>query len=95
MDTTKEKTHGNYRDTASISQGLKAVMASGKNWDNLNNSQREALEMISVKVSRILSGDANFRNHWDDIEGYAELGGENSKNSLPQVQFDLAKAMGA
>ena len=60
MDTTKEKTHGIYRDTSAISQGLKSVMATGKNWDNLNNSQKDALEMIAVNIGRILSGKIGF-----------------------------------
>lgn len=94
MNAFKEKTHGVYRDTAEMSQNLKNVMGVGKNWESLNNSQREALEMIAVKIARILSGDVNYRDHWDDIEGYAELGGDNSKTSLPQIKLDLAVAMG-
>jgi len=94
MDTTKQKTHGNYRDTANISQTLKGVMATGKNWDVLNNMQRESLEMIAVKIARILSGDQNFRDTWDDIEGYAELGGDNGGMSMPQVSLDITKALG-
>ena len=95
MDTTKQKTHGDYKNTANISQALKGVMAAGKNWDMLKDTQREALELIAMKISRILSGDQNFRDHWDDIEGYAELGGEYSGVSLPQVKLDLVAAMGA
>jgi len=94
MDTTKQKTHGNYKDTAETSQNLKSVMASSKNWASLKDTQREALEMIVVKIARVLSGDANFRDHWDDIEGYAEIGGDYSPNSLPQVTLDLSRALG-
>ena len=95
MDMTKLKTHGDYKNTAAISQSLKTVMISGKNWDMLKDTQREALELIAMKIARILSGDQNFRDHWDDIEGYAELGGEYSGVSLPQVKLDLVAAMGA
>jgi hypothetical protein len=31
------------------------------------------LEMIAHKIARILSGDPNHRDHWEDIAGYAEL----------------------
>jgi len=31
MDTTKQKTHGDYKNTATISQALKGVMLAGKN----------------------------------------------------------------
>jgi hypothetical protein len=94
MDTTKQKTHGNYRDTANISQNMKSVMSTGRNWSVLRDTQREALELIAMKIARILSGDHNFRDHWDDIEGYAELGGDNSGVSLPQINLDLTKALG-
>jgi hypothetical protein len=36
-------------------------------------SQREALEMIAHKISRILAGDPHFADHWTDISGYARL----------------------
>jgi hypothetical protein len=95
MDTTKTKTHGNFKDTASTSQNIKSVMMTGNNWERLSDSQREALEMIAVKIGRILSGDHNFRDHWDDIEGYAELGGDSGKVSMPQVTLDIGRAIGA
>jgi hypothetical protein len=90
---TREKTHGNYRDNASLSQSTKDVWRSGKNWDKLNDGQKEALEMVALKVSRILSGDKDFRDHWDDIEGYAKLGGQAGQANMPTVTLDLTKAM--
>jgi hypothetical protein len=94
MDMVKMKTHGDFKNTAETSQNLKSVMMTGHNWGRLNDIQRESLEMIAMKIGRILSGDHNFRDHWDDIEGYAELGGMHSTVSMPQVTLDLTKAMG-
>lgn len=31
----------------------------------------EALDMIAVKVSRIVTGDPTYLDNWDDIAGYA------------------------
>jgi hypothetical protein len=42
-------------------------------WKRLSVGQREALEMIAHKIARILSGDPNHKDHWEDIAGYAEL----------------------
>ena len=89
----REKTHGNYRDNATMSQGLKDVMRGGKNWNTLNDMQRESLEMIAMKLGRILTGDAGFRDHWDDIGGYAQLASSNASPSMPQVSLDLTQAM--
>ena len=89
----REKTHGNFRDNATMSQGLKDVMRGGKNWNALNDMQRESLEMIAVKLGRILTGDAGFRDHWDDIGGYAQLASSNASPSMPQVKVDLTQAL--
>lgn len=73
----REKTHGDYAVHAAITQGLKMVMrrdALEEKWRwELDNSQREALEMIAHKIGRILAGDPNHADHWDDIAGYAKL----------------------
>lgn len=66
-------THGDFTDHAEITQGIKYVMAGARNWDRLTAVQRETLEMVAHKVGRILAGDPNFKDHWDDIEGYVRL----------------------
>jgi hypothetical protein len=37
---------------------------------------KEALDMIALKLSRILSGQANFKDHWLDLSGYSLLAAE-------------------
>ena len=72
----REKTHGSFEQTARLSQVLKMTFESdGTNYPS-NMVHREALDMIALKLSRILSGQANFKDHWDDIAGYAKLGSE-------------------
>ena len=66
------KTHGDWLEQSALSQRFKAlVYEHGK---GLHPYQLEALDMISVKIARILSGDAGEIDHWDDIQGYAHLG---------------------
>jgi hypothetical protein len=48
-------------------------MRQSSGWDHLGNEHAEALEMIAMKIARILSGNPNFADHWEDIEGYARL----------------------
>jgi len=36
----------------------------------------EALEMICLKMARLVCGDSNNRDSWHDIEGYARLAGD-------------------
>jgi len=66
-------THGHYPEHAQISQDLKLTMTHARNWNMLTAPQREALEMIAHKIGRILAGDPNYNDHWDDTAGYATL----------------------
>ena len=69
----RETTHGPFMLTAFKAQQLKNVMAGGKHWNDLDDIQREALQMIASKIARILSGNFNEIDHWRDIAGYANL----------------------
>lgn len=69
----REKTHGAFMAVACKAQQIKDAMQGGKNWDELDDMQREALQMIASKIARILAGDHNEIDHWRDISGYSEL----------------------
>lgn len=71
----RQKTHGNFADNARISQKLKSLFGYHGNPD-FSDVHKEALDMIALKISRILSGQAAIKDHWDDIAGYAKLGAE-------------------
>lgn len=66
----RELTHGKFKDQARIAQGLKFELG---DLLNLTPTQREALEMITHKIARIVAGNPNCKDHWDDIAGYALL----------------------
>ncbi len=66
-------THGLFKLTAGLSQELKSAMCVSEN-GNMPPEQREALEMIAVKMARICCGDSHHADHWDDIAGFARLG---------------------
>ena len=40
---------------------------------DLEPDQREALEMLALKIARILNGDPNYADSWHDVAGYATL----------------------
>ena len=68
----RQKTHGDFKTHAQISQELKAVLWK-YDYQNLSPEQCESLEMIAHKIARILNGNANHVDHWHDIAGYATL----------------------
>lgn len=69
----RAKTHGEYANHAECTQALKKLMASYFNWPKLSDCQKETLEMIAHKIGRILTGNPDINDHWDDIAGYAKL----------------------
>lgn len=79
-DILKERarTHGNFRIQAHNSQLLKEHLFN-KLWLDpeapveLNDTIKEALEMILVKLSRISCGNPYEVDHYKDIAGYASL----------------------
>lgn len=66
-------THGDYDKMTHCIQGIKTAMRCGTGWSNLNAGQKEALELIATKIGRIVEGDSNCRDHWQDIIGYSQL----------------------
>ena len=74
-DTLKARGHkyGKYAMQSYYSQRLKALLRGPKGWEELSSYQKESLEMIAVKISRILNGDPNHADSWHDIAGYAKL----------------------
>jgi hypothetical protein len=79
----RKATHGDFKNTAFISQRLKSVIMAGENYDGLHARQREALDMICSKIGRIVSGDPNHKDHWEDIAGYAKLADGEKRLSNP------------
>lgn len=70
----RQKTHGNFQDHADITQELKGVLKRNPDLvQKLTVTQTESIEMIFHKIGRILAGNPNFKDHWDDIAGYAQL----------------------
>lgn len=69
----RKKTHGDYATWADLNQRLKADMRNSPNWENLSSTQKETLEMVQHKVSRVLCGDQDAADHWHDIAGYSTL----------------------
>jgi hypothetical protein len=66
-------THGEYHVQSNCSQNIADAMRSGLNWDNLPAYAKQALEMVAVKLGRILSGDWTYADHWHDLAGYPQL----------------------
>lgn len=68
-------THGDWSRQAQLAQSLKSAIDHAQlPVRTLSKGQREAIDMICVKLSRIVVGNPNEPDHWADIQGYARLG---------------------
>jgi len=83
------KTHGAFEDHASATQRLTSAFyrehskRQARNQPPLSDTQREAAEMILHKLGRIVAGDPNFADHWDDIAGYAVIANRTKATDTP------------
>lgn len=69
----REPTYGNFAHRSRIAMGIKNAMMLADGWSRLTDAQKQALQTIADKVSRILNGDPNHLDSWHDIGGYALL----------------------
>lgn len=74
LDTRADQ-YGSFMQGADIAIKIKSVMhnAIARNEMHMFPDQLLALDMIAVKISRIVNGNAAHRDSWLDIAGYAKL----------------------
>jgi len=75
MDILEERnvTHGDFRENARISQAVKEILRSSPGWGSLCDVEREVMDMVALKFSRLLSGKSREMQHWEDVTGYSRL----------------------
>lgn len=71
--TERASTHGPFEVQAEIAQLLKSIARSTSGWSKLSFVDKEAIEMILHKLSRILAGNPKEIDHARDLSGYALL----------------------
>lgn len=66
--------HGDFTARSKVAQAIKKILHEHSMWPHsLNDAQKQSLDEIAGKISRIMEGDPNEPDHWDDIAGYAML----------------------
>lgn len=71
--TQRGNRYGSFDGHAAITQGIKDVYILAPKWNLLEDDMKEALDMVAHKIGRILNGDPNYLDSWDDIQGYTKL----------------------
>lgn len=75
--------YGVFMEGAALMQGMKRLLADHASRHNktFTDDQWEALEMIVHKMARIVNGNPDKIDHWEDIAGYATLIADRLKGS--------------
>ncbi len=69
----REPEYGSYQENADIIQRLKLVVRGHNGWHKISNDKKQSIDMICTKIGRIITGNPENQDSWDDIAGYAEL----------------------
>lgn len=74
-DTLKErgKIYGAFISNSGVSQALKEIVRTAPKWGFMDCDEKEAIEVIIQKISRIVTGNSHYADNWLDISGYAKL----------------------
>lgn len=73
MIDIRQNTHGDFTEGARFTQAVMKAAAASSTWEHLTDVQKECIHHIAQKLQRIVTGNPNFRDHWDDIKGYCDL----------------------
>lgn len=67
--------YGDFGHQAMCAQTLKQILHghAHRHGVGLSGEQKEALDMLCTKLSRIVNGDPDKVDSWRDVEGYAKL----------------------
>ncbi len=71
----RESEYGNFKDNAYVAQELKILSRNPE----FSRVQREALDQILSKISRLVCGNPNHLDSWLDIANYATLAYKHTK----------------
>ena len=76
-------TYGKFEDLAEVSQRFKDSLHYFLITRNkyLAPDQQESIENIFTKIARIINGDPDHTDNWEDIAGYAMLVAERLKGN--------------
>lgn len=80
--------YGDFTDQAVVAQELKRVVRGARSWDGMSAYQKEAVEMILHKISRMVNGNPLNLDTIDDIIGYAKLIGDRHREKMGKLDQD-------
>lgn len=66
----RDSSYGGFSGIAETCQAMKDLARKCPSWQSLNSSEKEGIDMILHKITRILYSPKKIRDSWVDIGGY-------------------------
>lgn len=85
----RDRSHGDFREQFEAAQDLKGVCLNYVNYHYMDPVLREVIDMSLLKLSRILTGDWKFEDHWADLVGYDVLGLQRVRELQKEINDSL------
>lgn len=80
--------YGDFTLQAEIAQKMKDIARAGVSWQSMPAYQREAIEMVLHKISRMVNGNPLNLDTVDDIIGYTKLIGDRHRAQMGELNSD-------
>jgi len=78
VSKARESEYGDFKDNAYVAQEMKTLSRNPR----FSRVQREALDQILSKISRLACGNPNHLDSWLDIANYATLAYKHTKKGM-------------
>lgn len=92
---SRQGTHGEFNENSRATWEIVRALQAERNWSVLPDNMKHALYMIAHKMGRIVAGNPEEPDHWDDIAGYATLVSQRIAKDVPPINIrtDLYAAL--
>ena len=92
----RQLAYGSFEKNAWVATQLKTIVKLNSEYFNLSNEEKEAIDQICSKLSRIVSGNSTAVHRldsWQDIIGYAALISDKIENTLLEKNNEALQEM--
>lgn len=70
---TRARTHGDFTEGSKFAETFITIFEDHPTWALLPAFARQSIRMQASKYGRIMAGDWDFADHWNDVSGYSKL----------------------
>lgn len=88
----RKNTHGDFETASFTHHNMKELLRGPMQANGLPFYRIEAIEAIIGKINRIVHGNHDHADHWDDIAGYAMLGRGKQQRQPETEETEFARS---